>query len=449
MPESKDPGSSLGAVSEKSIADLFNQAMSELTFDRIWYPIIVLISLVVALWLIYLICRFLIFRPIAKSQFALKRKGFEQLLDSRLLGSLASIVAIVVVDVAFDTLPKLNPEFHELTHRVITAILILVVAQMFVRCCRFADVYYSSLPSVNRTRAFQGYVTVGSFVIYTIAAVLVVSVLLAKSPIYFLTGLGAASAVLLLVFRDTLLSMFANVLVTTGDLVRVGDWITVHGSDADGYVVDVSLNMVKVQNFDNTVTSLPAYTLVQNPFVNWRGMFDSGGRRIKRSILLDQRSIRLLSVEDLNQLSQIPLMDKALQLETESVGNNPECCDALRITNSGLFRQYVLTYLNQHPKIHHNSMTLLVRQLQPTENGLPIELYCFTTDTRWAFYEDIQATIFDHLLSLVPVFGLRVFQLESDFSEPGPSARKVDVSPGLLVSAGSAQPPPNSGQLDA
>jgi miniconductance mechanosensitive channel len=243
--------------------------------------------------------------------------------------------------------------------------------------------------------------------------------------------------------------MFANVLVTTGDLVRVGDWITVSGSDADGYVVDVSLNVVKVQNFDKTVTTLPAYTLVQNSFINWRGMFDSGGRRIKRSILLDQRSIRMLSVEDLDQLSKIPLMDKALQLETESVSGNPECCDRLRITNSGLFRQYALAYLNQHPKIHHDSMTLLVRQLQPTANGLPIELYCFTTDTRWAFYEDIQATIFDHLLSLIPVFGLRVFQLESDFSEPGPSARKVDVSPDSLVSAGTAQPASNPGQPHA
>jgi miniconductance mechanosensitive channel len=227
--------------------------------------------------------------------------------------------------------------------------------------------------------------------------------------------------------------MFANVIVTTGDLVRIGDWITVKGADADGYVTEVSLNVVKVQNFDKTITSLPTYTLVQNPFVNWRGMFDSGGRRIKRSILLDQRSIRMLAKSELDQVANIPLMDEALTLEKESVLGSPECDDGPRITNSGLFRQYILAYLQQHPKIHHTAMTLLVRQLQPTANGLPIELYCFTTDTRWAFYEDIQATIFDHLFSMLPVFGLRVFQTESDFAESETTSRKVDLKSDSFV----------------
>ena len=396
------------------------------------YPIVI-VGLLLALWFIYLVFRFLIFRPIAKSQFASKSILFKQINESRVLGSLASVVAIVVIDVVVDWLPDLDKEFVVVAHRIINSIFIAIVAHMLLRIARLADAYYSSLPRVNRKNAFAGYVTVGAFIVYSIAGILIVSVLMDKSPLYFVTALGAMSAVLLIVFRDTLLSMFANVIVTTGDLVRVGDWISVKGSDADGYVTEVSLNVVKVQNFDKTITSLPTYTLVQNSFINWRGMFDSGGRRIKRSIYLDQRSIRMLTKSELEEVSNIPLMDEALRLEQQSVEGNPECSAGPRITNSGLFRQYVLAYLQQHPQIHHTGMTLLVRQLQPTPTGLPIELYCFTTDTRWAFYEDIQATIFDHLFAMLPVFGLRAYQSESDFAEADATSRSVELKRDAFV----------------
>ena len=422
--------------------DWLYQTISGVTSHKIAYPIIVVIGLIIFVCLIYLFCRFLILRPIAKSKFTSKRVRLNQLLESKVLGSIASIFAILLTSSILETLPKLSKNFHDLTHRVIDALLILVIARMIVRIFRFADDYYSSLPSVNRDKAFEGYVMVGSFLIHGVAVILILATLMGKSPTYFLTGLGAMSAVLLIVFRDTLLSMFANVVVTTGDLVREGDWIAVNNTDANGYVTDVSLNMVKVQNFDHTITSLPTYTLLQNSFTNWRGMFDSGGRRIKRSIMLDMRSIRTLSGEELAQLEKIPLMDKTLALEKQAVTGNPECAGGLLITNSGLFRQYCLTYILQHPKIHHDAMTLLVRQLQPTENGLPMELYCFATDTRWAFYEGIQAGIFDHLLSLLPVFGLRVFQAESDFAEPGPITRKINIGPDVLDSIGPAQTQP-------
>ena len=429
----RDPSSFSDGLVASSLTNWLNQLSSGKSFHVFLYPIVI-VGLILVLWLIYLVCRFLIFRPIAKSKFASKSLGLTQIMESRVLGSMASIVAIVVIDIGIDWLPDIDKEFVGMAHRVISSVFILIVAHMIVRIARLADTYYSSLPSVNRDHAFGGYVTVISFLVYIIAIILVISAMIAKSPVYFLTGLGAMSAVLLLVFRDTLLSMFANVIVTTGDLVRVGDWITVNGADADGYVTKVSLNVVKVQNFDKTITSLPTYTLVQNSFVNWRGMFESGGRRIKRSILLDQRSIRTLAKSELDQVVHIPLMDEALALEKQAVSENPECGDGLRITNSGLFRQYILAYLRQHPKIHHTAMTLLVRQLQPTANGLPIELYCFTTDTRWAFYEDIQATIFDHLLSMLPVLGLRVFQTESDFAESETTSRKVDLKSDSFVS---------------
>jgi miniconductance mechanosensitive channel len=364
-----------------AITEWLNHTMGALASDTIAYPIIVIIGLMIIVCLIYLLFRFLVFRPIAKSRFASKGLRFNQFLKSKVLGSMASILAIVLISIILSFLPGLTTDFHNLTHRVIDALLIFTIARMIVRIGRFADDYYSSLPSVNRDKAFQGYITVGSFIIYSMAIILIFATLMGKSPAYFLTGLGAMSAVLLIVFRDTLLSMFANVIVTTGDLVRVGDWIVVNDTDANGHVIEVSLNLVKVQNWDHTITSLPTYTLVQKSFTNWRGMFDSGGRRIKRSILLDQRSIRTLTEEELDQIEKIPLMDKALALEKQAVVSNPECADGLLITNSGLFRQYCLTYILQHPKIQHDGMTLLVRQLQPTENGLPIELYCFTTET--------------------------------------------------------------------
>lgn len=404
----------------------------------------VIAGLIVLLGLMYLIFRFLIFRPVASSSFAAQRMLFSHLLMSRILGSLAAVVGLIVVNVVLDLLPNLDKGFYDLTDRAITALLIFAVAQTIVRGFRFGDAYYSSLSSVNRDGAFRGYVTVASFLVYGLALILILATLMGKSPAYFLTGLGAMSAVLLIVFRDTLLSMFANVIVTTGDLVRVGDWIAVSGTAANGTVTDISLNVVKVQNFDNTVTSLPTYTLVQNSFTNWRGMFDSGGRRIKRSLLLDQRTIRTLSATELEELAKVPLVDRALTLEKESIAGNPESVNGLLITNSGLFRQYCLVYLQEHPKIHHDGMTLLVRQLEPTENGIPLQLYCFTTDTRWAFYEAIQASIFDHLLSLVPVFGLRVFQTESDFAEPDPSTRTLNLAPKQLVPALPAETRPGS-----
>ena len=427
-----DPNFFPGVLLASSLSSWLREIARGTQSHFVLYPIVIA-GLLLTLWLIYLVFRFLIFRPIAKSQFASKSVHFNQIIESRILGSMASVVAVVAIDVAIDWLPNLDKEFVVVAHRVIGSMFIVIVAHMLIRIARLADAYYSSLPTINRKNAFAGYITVGSFVVYSIAIILVISVLMNKSPIYFVTALGAMSAVLLIVFRDTLLSMFANVIVTTGDLVRVGDWISVKGSEADGYVTEVSLNVVKVQNFDKTITSLPTYTLVQSAFINWRGMFDAGGRRIKRSIYLDQRSIRMLAKSELEEITSIPLMDQALTLEQQSVEGNPECAGGPRITNSGLFRQYVLAYLQQHPKIHNTGMTLLVRQLQPTPTGLPIELYCFTTDTRWAFYEDIQATIFDHLFAMLPVFGLRAYQSESDFAETDVTSRIVDLKRDAMV----------------
>lgn len=433
-----DDKKSESPTSEKlgsTINGWLNDAADALPTDGFVYTIIIVGILLVLLWLVHLFLRFLVFRPIARSRFALKRQALELFLQSRVLSSLATVASLLLINVGLNVIPRLDEQFVNLTHRILLAVLVLAVAQLIVRVGRFADEYASSSPKVDRERAFRGYVSVGTFVIYVIAIILIVSVLVAKSPVYLLTGVGALSAIILIIFRETLLSLFANIVVTTNDLVRVGDWIDVRNTDANGFVIDITLNVVQVRNFNKTITNLPTYQLLQNSFVNYRGMFEFGGRRLKRSVVLDQRTIRMLSREDLEQLHRMPLVEEALELVKESVEGNPECADGLQVTNSALFRLYVLVYLRQHPKIQHvESIPLMVRQLEPTEHGLPIELYAFTTDPAWVNYETVQAGIFDHLLAVLPAFGLRVYQMESDFREPEPVSRRVELMPDALVS---------------
>ncbi len=404
------------------------------------YALVVGGSLLLLLWLVHLFFRFMIVRPLASSRvFAWSRwVSATDLSDTRVLSSVSTLLSVLVIGIFVQFLPRLDDHFVVIAERVIMAIGVFVGARLVVRCGRLLDVVYSRFPSVNRPGALRGYVSVGAFLVYITALVLVVSVLMDRSPLYFLTGLGALSAILLIVFRDTLLSMFANVIVTTGDLVRVGDWIQVPGKNADGYVIDVSLNVVKVQNFDKTIAVLPTYTLVQESFVNYRGMYNAGGRRIKRSILLDQRTIRSVADAELESLARLPLMKEAIDLERRAVaaaapGDLP--------TNSGLFRQYVLAYVQAHPHIHGDPFTILVRHLDPTPEGLPLQVYCFADDTAWANYEAIQATIFDHLFSVLPAFGLRVYQSESDFSEPDTTNRRIEFDPSVMVGGSGGEPP--------
>jgi miniconductance mechanosensitive channel len=235
------------------------------------------------------------------------------------------------------------------------------------------------------------------------------------------------TAVLLLVFRDTILSLVASVQITGNDMVRVGDWIEMPQFGADGDVIDVALHTVKVQNWDKTVTTIPTHRLITDSFKNWRFMSLSGGRRIKRSLSIDMGTVRFLTDDEVAHVGHFALMreyiaEKRKELEANHAreGLNPEYgADVRRLTNLGTFRAYIERYLEAHPRIHSNGMTLLVRQLAPTELGIPIELYCFTTTTDWNAYEAIQADIFDHLLAVAPEFGLAAFQSPSgsDFAE--------------------------------
>ncbi len=266
----------------------------------------------------------------------------------------------------------------------------------------------------------KSYIQISKIVLYILATIIIIAVFIGQSPFVLLSGIGAMTAVLLLIFRDTILSFIASLQITSYNLVKVGDWIEVPKYNADGDVVEIALHTVKIQNWDKTITVIPTYKLIEESFKNWRGMSDSGGRRIKLAIYIDMTSIKLCSPDMLERFRRIQLIKdflaaKEAEIDTYNLEykiDTTELVNGRRLTNVGILRAYIKAYLQEHPKIH-NDMTFLIRQLKPGSNGLPIEIYVFSNDTEWANYEDIQSDIFDHILAVVPRFDLKVFQSPS------------------------------------
>jgi len=238
-----------------------------------------------------------------------------------------------------------------------------------------------------------------------------------RSPVILLSGIGAATAVFILIFQNSILGLVASIQLTSNDMLQIGDWITMPKYEADGDVIDISLHTIKVQNFDKTIITIPTHTLISDSFKNWRGMQESGGRRIKRSIHIDLTSINFCTEEMLNRFNEIEYIREYLNNKSKEIDNynsihnindsNP--VNGRHLTNIGIFRVYIENYLKNHSKVH-KGMTQMVRQLQPTKNGLPIEIYIFTNDIAWVNYEAVQSDIFDHILAVVPEFYLRIYQ---------------------------------------
>lgn len=278
---------------------------------------------------------------------------------------------------------------------------------------------YQQLP-MSRGRSIKGYVQLVKIIIYFAVIISVFSILLNKPLYNILTGLGALAAVLMFVFKDTILGFVASIQLAANKMVNVGDWIEMPKYHADGDVIDITLNTVKVQNWDKTIATIPTYALVSDSFINWRGMKESGGRRIKRSVRIDIKSIKFCSPGLIHKLKRINylkgyIQQKLDELEAYNSENNIDnsvLVNGRRMTNLGVFRKYIEFYLRNHPKIHQD-MTFLVRQLQPDDKGIPLEIYVFTNDQVWANYESIQADIFDHVLAVIPEFELQVFQRPS------------------------------------
>ena len=312
--------------------------------------------------------------------------------------------------------------------QALISVLFLIAVMMFL------DAMLSALLAIYGKSAIAKEISITPFVqvlklgLYFVTGILLLSLLLQKTPLYFLSGLGALTAVLMFVFKDVLMGFVAGIQLIANKMVAPKDWIEMPKYGADGDVLEITLTTVKVQNFDNTITTIPTYALINESFKNWRNMNLSGGRRIKRYVNIDLGSIKFCNSEMLVRFKSIQLISQYIQNRQEEIlvynkkhqVDESTLVNGRRLTNIGVFRSYVEAYLRQHPMIHKD-MTFLIRQLSPSENGLPIEIYVFCKDTNWTAYEAIQADIFDHILAVVPEFDLRVFQEPSgsDFQKIG------------------------------
>ncbi len=319
------------------------------------------------------------------------------------------------------------PDLVRILGNFTQAYMVLVVLLVIDAVINALHEIYHKLP-ISQGRNIKGYVQVVKIIFYFAAVIMIISIFTEKTPNALLTGLGAMAAVLMLVFKDTILGFVASIQLSANKMVNVGDWISMPKYNADGDVIDISLNTVKVQNWDKTIATIPTYALVSESFNNWKGMEESGGRRIKRSINIDMQSVGFLKPEQIEKLRKFYLLkDYITQKEKEIAQYNQslkleedEVTNGRKMTNLGTFRKYLEEYLKIHPKIHKD-MTFLVRYLQPTDRGMPVEIYVFSNDQAWANYEAIQADIFDHILAILPEFNLRVFQnpTGSDFRQLG------------------------------
>lgn len=345
-----------------------------------------------------------------------QKVGDAPLQDFGIIKRLSNIIPALVVSVGIAAVPGLPEAAITVVRNVSSGFIVLTLALALSALLDIVNHVYQRRPDAG-LHPIKGYLQVVKILVYAVATLLIIAALIDRSPLILLSGLGAMAAVLMLVFQDTLLSLVASVQITSNDIVRVGDWIEMPQLNADGDVIDIALHTVKVQNWDKTITTIPTKRLISESFKNWRGMVESGGRRIKRSLFLDQQSVHFLSDSEFEHLRRFRLLDDYLERKQREIDDwnarlaesGMEPVNTRRLTNIGCFRAYVERYLRSHPHVHQ-SMTLIVRQLSPTADGLPLEVYCFTNTTGWVAYEGIQSDIFDHLLAVVPEFGLRVFQ---------------------------------------
>jgi miniconductance mechanosensitive channel len=334
---------------------------------------------------------------------------------------LSLLMPIIVVYMSADLMLPTQAMTSELFKRL--AMVFFVFAGVWMLdsiLLAIREIYYKS--DVSSRRPIRGYLDGIKIITYVMAGIFIISILTGKSPWGVLSVLGGFTVVLMLIFKDTILGFVASIQLSGHDMVRVGDWIEMPKYGTDGDVIDVTIHTVKVRNWDKTITTIPTYSLVSDAFKNWRGMSESGGRRIKRAIHIDLSSIKFCTDEMLERFQKFDLINNYIAEKQEEVSRynqkrtlNPEqLINGRRQTNIGVFRAYIIAYLKNHPKIHQG-MTFLVRHLEPTQHGLPIQIYVFSNDQIWANYEAIQADIFDHLLAAVPEFDLRVFQNPSGY----------------------------------
>ncbi|MEN8224551.1 MAG: mechanosensitive ion channel domain-containing protein [Bacteroidota bacterium] len=383
----------------------------------------IIIILILAILGFYL-TRYFILRAVHTVVARTKTKWDDILAEKRVFIKISYLAPAIIIK--FFTSYTLH-EFDFLTRiiHIIVAIFVVIIIINVISAIlnAFVDIYQSY--EFARSRPIKGYIQVVKIIVYIIAIVAIITVLIGDRNLGWVAGFGAFSAVLMLVFKDPILGFVGGIQLSANNMIRLGDWIEMPKYGADGIVIDISLTTVKVQNWSKTITTIPTYTLVTDYFQNWRGMEESGGRRIKRSVNIDMNSIRFCTPDMLERFRKIEYVAEYVQ-ETENILeeynqsrniNNDVLVNGRRQTNIGVFRSYLKAYLRNNTKIN-NDMTFLVRQLQPSGEGIPIEVYVFSNDQEWTNYEDIQSDIFDHILAVIPEFELQVFQQPTgrDFS---------------------------------
>ena len=408
--------------------------------DLDWYAslfidAILLIGVFFIAALAYYLTRAILKSVVSKVVTKTKNTWDDELLTSKLFLWISLLVPTVII---LNTAPEAVITEHSGETifsnfiQMVSTVMIVVLAFLSVNSIlNIIERIYRRYP-VSKELPIKSLLQVIKIILLLSSIIFIIAILLGKSPVLIFSGLGAMTAIMMLIFKDSILGLSAGIQLSANRMVARGDWIEMPKFGADGEVLDVALTTVKVRNWDKTITTIPTYALISDSFKNWRGMSNSGVRRIKRSISIDMSTVAFLDEKMLNQMAQINFLKDYLAEKQSDIDewnnnlpaearNNP--INARALTNLGTFRAYIREYVKNHPKID-DQQTLLIRQLQPTEYGIPIELYIFTNDNRWIEYESIQSDIFDHLLSILPEFNLRAFQRPSDYAVAGAGGMK-------------------------
>ena len=362
---------------------------------------------------VYLICRYLIFPLISKLANKTKTILDDVLLDKKFLNRVSLVIVFSslksYVD-AVNSIPFIDRVFSEILINSFLAIFIGLSISELLTIINKISTHYDSL----KNKPIKGYIQIVKIIVNAFIVIIIFAIATGQPVAYYISGLGAITAILLLVFQDTILSFVASVQIGQNDIINLNDWIEVPEYGADGDVIDISLHTVKVQNWDKTITTIPTSKIVTSSVKNWRGMSDYGGRRIMRSILIDISSVRFMEDKDIEKLKKLPSINKYLNVKIRDIQDHNDSlnkeAEERRLTNLGTLRAYLVNYLKNHEELNTDDMTLIVRQLSPTSEGVPLEIYTFTKTIDWVEYENIQSDIFDHIFAVLPKFGLRAFQ---------------------------------------
>lgn len=394
---------------------LLSYGLSEQTSKYLYYIIMILIITVTSAT-VTLIINKVILRFLARKIQNNKYHWDDVLLNNKVFQKISMIIPGIVIyngSIFFDDLSVLISKISV----IYILLVIIVTAKSLIKS---ADDIYRQFP-ISKDRPIKGFLQVIEILLYIIFGIMIISIMIDKSPVALISGIGALTAIFTLIFKDSIVGFVAGLQLTWNDMLRIGDWIEMPKYGANGDVIEISLTTVKVRNFDKTITTIPTYALVSDSFINWRGMKETGARRIKRAINIEVTSIKFCTDEMLEKYKKVNFLrnyieEKEAELEkyNENIANTDILVNGRNLTNIGIFRAYAQNYINNHPMIS-KELTRMVRQLAPTESGVPLEVYVFVNDTTWVNYEAAQSDIFDHLLAVAEFFDLRIFQNPSSF----------------------------------